>query len=255
MKCQGDTGLYLSGSPVPIPMCMIYVTQPKIKDIIQFNETDFLMGVQLLTHTEDFLGDIRSAGNSELAKLSDFQILLVMIDQDPSIKKYLNTLFELIFPEYNLKYTKNSIDFSLREDAENQLIGQITPFTFESFQKVLKELFGLQTDDNKDYNPANAAAAEIAKKLKVGQDKKNKLQNKKTDKNVSLFGSYASILAIGMGMDINIFFGYTPFQLYDTFQRYWLKSKYDFYQKLVSTPMMDTSKMEEPEEWTKDLYN
>lgn len=248
MQYQGDIGLYLSGSSVPIPMCMIYVNQPTIREIVQFNETDFLMAVELITHTENFLGDIRSAGNSELAALSDFQILLVMIDQDPSIKKYFNILFELIFPDYDIEFKKNSIDFFLRNEEQKTMVGQITPFTFESFQTVLKELFGLQTDSEGDYNPANAAAKEIADKLKAGRDKKNKLQGKKQDKNISLFGSYASILAIGMNMDINTFFDYTPFQLYDSFQRYWLKTKFDFYQKLVSTPMMDTSKMEEPEE-------
>lgn len=249
MRCQGDVGLYLSGSSVPIPMCMIYVTQPKVKDIVQFSENDFLMAVQLITNAEEFLGDIRSEGNSELAALSDFQILLVMVDQDPIIRRYFNILFELIFPDYKIKYNKNSLDFSLRDDEEHKMIGQITPFTFEQFQNIVKELFGIQTDGGDSYNPANEAASEIAKKLKAGHNKKKELEGKKTtDKNISLFGSYASVLAVGMNMDINIFFNYTPFQLYDCFQRYWLKVKFDFYQKIASTPMMDTSKMQEPEE-------
>lgn len=219
MKYQGDVGLYLSGAPVPIPMCMVYITQPTIKQIVQLGETQFLMAVQLLTNTEDFLGDIRNEGKSELAPLSDFQILLVMIQEDPSVRMYFRVLFELIFPEYYITYTKNSIDFSLKEDSEKQMVGQITPFTFENLQAIIKELFSLPAQSEESYNPANETAKEIAKKLKAGKDKKNKLEGKKED-NVSLFGTYASILATGMNMDMNIFFSYTPFQIYDSFKRY-----------------------------------
>lgn len=249
MLYQGDVGLYLSGSPVPVNMCAIYITQPTIKQIIQFGEVDFLMAVHLLTNIEDFLGDIRNQGNLELDAMSNFQILLMLVEQDPSIKKTLNTLFELIFPDYDIKYTKNSMNFSLRNDENKNMIGQITPFTFEIFQRAIKELFSLDGKANgDDYNPANEAAKEIAKKLKRGKQKINELAGKNNKGDMSLFGTYASILSIGMMIDINVFFNYTPFQLQDSFNRYLLKVKYDLYQKVSTTPMMDTSKMEEPEE-------
>lgn len=249
MLYQGDVGLYLSGSPVPVNMCAIYITQPTIKQIIQFGEVDFLMAVHLLTNIEDFLGDIRNQGNLELDAMSNFQILLMLVEQDPSIKKTLNTLFELIFPDYDIKYTKNSMNFSLRNDENKNMIGQITSFTFEIFQRAIKELFSLDGKANSDdYNPANEAAKEIAKKLKRGKQKINELAGKNNKGDMSLFGTYASILSIGMMIDINVFFNYTPFQLQDSFNRYLLKVKYDLYQKVSTTPMMDTSKMEEPEE-------
>ena len=69
-----------------------------------------------------------------------------------------------------------------------------------------------------------------------------------------MFGRYTSILAIGMQMDINIFYNYTPFQLYDAFNRYFAKVSSDFYSKVATTPLMDTSKMEEPKEWFRTLY-
>ena len=179
MLYQGDVGLYLSGSPVPVNMCAIYITQPTIKQIIQFGEVNFLMAVHLLTNIEDFLGDIRNQGNLELDTMSNFQILLMLVEQDPSVKKTLNTLFELIFPDYEIKYTKNSINFSLRKDENKNMIGQITPFTFETFQRVIKELFSLDGKANgDDYNPANEAAQEIAKKLKRGKQKINELASK-----------------------------------------------------------------------------
>lgn len=249
MLYQGDVGLYLSGSPVPVNMCAIYVTQPTIKQILQFGEVDFLMGVHLLTNIEDFLGDIRNQGNLELDAMSDFQILMMLVEQDPSVKKTLSILFELIFPDYEISYTKNSMNFSLRDDEQKKMIGQVTPFTFNMLQIVIKELFSLGGKTNgDDYNPANEAAQEIAKKLKRGKQKINELAGKNNKGDMSLFGTYASILSIGMMIDINVLFNYTPFQIQDSFNRYLLKVKYDLYQKVSTTPMMDTSKMEEPEE-------
>ena len=56
-------------------------------------------------------------------------------------------------------------------------------------------------------------------------------------------------------MDINIFFNYTPFQLCDAFNRYFLKVQHDLYMKVSTTPLMDVSSMEQPEAWTDNLYD
>ena len=56
-------------------------------------------------------------------------------------------------------------------------------------------------------------------------------------------------------MDINILYEYTPFQLFDVFKRYMLKVAYDLHMKIVTTPFMDTSKMEDPKNWLDNLYN
>ena len=55
-------------------------------------------------------------------------------------------------------------------------------------------------------------------------------------------------------MDINIFYNYTLFQLYDSFLRYTTKIQYDFYMRVSTMPMMDTSEMKEPNNWLDDLY-
>ena len=55
-------------------------------------------------------------------------------------------------------------------------------------------------------------------------------------------------------MDINIFFNYTPFQLYDAFARYFSKVSCDLYTKVSTTPLMDVSNMDEPKEWVRNLY-
>ena len=57
-----------------------------------------------------------------------------------------------------------------------------------------------------------------------------------------------------MNLDINVLFSYTPFQLYDAFLRYWKKVAYDIYQKVSTTPLMDVSKMDTPDDWSLNLY-
>lgn len=252
MKYQGDIGLYLSGAPVPLPECALFVTQPTVKQVVQFGETDFLTASHLLGNTEDFVKGLRE-GNSELAFKTDFQLLMIMINEDAKIQKYLETFFELTFPDYEIKYTKNSINFLLKNQEEPKVSGMITMYSFELFQRVIKELFIISTDSEEEYNPANDAAKKIAEKLKKARVKVSE-ETSGNKEHVSLFGTYASILAIGLQMDINLFFNYTPFQLVDAFKRYWEKDKNDFYRKISTTPLMDVSKMEEPKEWTRNLY-
>lgn len=255
IEYKGDVGLYLSGAPVPIPLCALFITQPTIKQVVQFGETNFLTAIQLLSRTDEFLLELRE-GNPELKAKTDFQLLMIVIQEDKTIQHYLETFFELTFPEYTVEYERNSMNFYLRESEEKRPVGMVTMYSFGQFQDTIKELFGvaLNGDEDKEFNPANEAASAIAKKLQKARDANKTAQEKKEESNISLFGTYASILSIGLQMDINIFFSYTPFQIVDSFRRYWEKDNCDFYRKLQSTPMMDVSEIEAPKDWTRNFY-
>ena len=247
MVTQGDrVGLYLSGMPVPIQECNIAVTQPTIKDIVLFGEDEFLINVNLLKNITD-IGDSMKKGNSELMLLSDFHVLLVMLKEEPTIKKSILNFFNLIFPDYEVEIEDTSISFSIQEEEETHKVGQITPFNFDNFLNTISDLFepNINNESEPEYNPANDAAAEIAAKIKRGREKKRQMTADKEGPQ-SLFGRYTSILAIGLQMDINIFYNYTPFQLYDSFTRFFSKQSSDLYQKVSTTPLMDVSKMEIP---------
>ena len=136
MSIQGDKkklGLILSGQPLPIESANIFVTQPKVKDIVLFGEEDFLATVQLLTNMEQFT-DMVKKGNFNLEVISDFQLLLMIISQDPTVKSMTMNLFNLIFPDYEIEITENSIDFLLGQEKEKHVIGRLHPFNFEEFQ-------------------------------------------------------------------------------------------------------------------------
>ena len=255
MPYKGDVGLYLSGEQVVVPMSGVYITQPTVRQIVQFGETQFFMGIHLLVKLEDFLKSIKE-GNSELGKRSDFQILLeiLMSKQTPDLNQSLDTLFQLITPDFQVVYKKTCMEFHQKEDGEDMVKGVITSFNFEDFQAILSELFISTTEKEGDFNPANEAAKKIADKLRAARDKK--AQKSAADKASSVFGIYASILSVGLQMDINTFYNYKPFQLYDTFSRFLDKQAYDMYQRAMSIPFADTSKLKEnePKSWMRDLY-
>ena len=149
-------------------------------------------------------------------------------------------------------YKKTCIEFHQNEDGEDMVKGVITSFNFEDFQTILSELFISNTEKEGEFNPANEAAKKIAEKLQQARNKKAK----KEAKSSSIFGIYTSILATGLQMDINTFFDYKPFQLYDAFSRFLDKQAYDMYQQAMSIPFADTSKLKEnePKNWMRDLY-
>ena len=255
MSIHGDKrkiGLILSGQPILVPEINIYITQPKIKDIVLFGEDDFFTAIQMLVDMEKFASMVKK-GNSELNIISDFQLLLIMIEEDITVKKMIQDLFMLIFPDYNVKFTENSIDFLLTEN--DQIVGRIHPFNFEFFQNMLNDIFIPQGDneDEPEYNPANDAAAKIAEKIKQGREKVH-AQKAAVEGVHSIFADYCSTLSIGMHMDVNIFFNYTSFQLYDAYRRFFSKEQSDFYMRVSSMPMMDVSKMEVPSPWQRNLY-
>ena len=247
-------GLILSGQPLPVKDANIFVSQPKIKYIVQFGEDDFLVAIQMLVSIDQFAEQLKQ-GHSELNIISDFQLLLIMINEDFTVKNMILNLFTLIFPNYEVNFGENTIDFFIQESDEKMIVGRIHPFNFENLQNVLNDAFIPQGDNEREpeYNPANEMANKIAEKIKKGREKVH-AQRSKEEGDHSIFADYCSTLSIGMQMNIDIFFNYTPFQLYDAYRRYFSKVQSDFYMRVSSMPMMDVSKMEVPPDWQRNLY-
>jgi len=248
MRLQGDQiALFLSGQDVPIVECNIVIHQPTIKQIAIFKETNFISAVQLFSQIDDNIARLRKL-NPLTEQFSDFELLMAVLTQDDKIKKSINDFFELIFPRYKIEIRDKDICFYQNE----QRVGMINLYNYKIFCDIVDKLFGLPADKKK-YNPANKKAEELVDKFKKRAEILAK-QKGKSDNSPSLYGSYISILSVGMNLDINILLNYTPFQLYDTFDRYWKKVNSDFYQRVSTMPMMDVSKMKEPDNWTDNLY-
>lgn len=252
MAIKGDLAQIYVGCPVKIEKCNIAISQPCIKDICVFGEDNFLMGVQVFTSVERIVSPVKE-GNSRLAMLEDFQVLMVMLNEDKNLQKDVIEFFKLIFPDYIIRFDPGSISFLI--DGNKRIVGQINPMNFEEFEYYLKVLFLPQGSSKvEEYNPANEAAAKIAEKLKRGNQIRQQLALEEDKGASSLFTNYISILSVGMNISLESLFNYTPFQLYDTFMRYGKKVAFDLYQKIATTPMMDVSKMKEPDNWMDNIY-
>lgn len=256
MAIKGDlkkVGLWLSGQDIIVPEANIYITQPKIKDIVLFGEDEFLIALNLIVQIKKFIDPVKQ-GNSQLEIYSDFQLFMIILQEDQNTKKLIDDLFELIFSNYSVSISDTSIDFITEIDEQQAIIGRITPFNFEALQNILSDLFLPQGDDKDiEYNPADDAAKAIAEKLMKGREKRKAAQVDQEGE-YSLFSRYISTLSIGLSMDMNILYNYTPFQLYDAFKRYFIKQAYDLDMRVRTMPLMDTSKMDDPEDWTKNMY-
>lgn len=260
MELKGDkrlVGLMLSGQQVQIPGANLFITQPTINQIVTFGEDNFLVAVSLLSSTKNLIKRIKQ-GNSELQRYSDFQLLMIVLQEDESIRLLVDNLFTLIFPDYLIRVEQASINFLVSYESEEDeeelqyaLVGQIHPYNFENFQNLLYDLFTPKgsKESEPEFNPANEAAASIAAKLQKGREKRAEQRGPQ-----SLFGIYCSILSIGLNIDINTLYNYTPFQLYDAYNRFASKMESDFYTRVSTMPFMDVSKMDRPEEWTRNLY-
>ncbi len=250
MSYKGDIGLYLSGGQVPIPDCGIFVTPPTVKQITQYGEDKFFQAVSLIAKLDDIVSEIKQ-GNPGLSNYDNFQILMTIVKEQEDLKETLSSFFELVFPNFTVLFADKSMDFFI--EGGQYPVGKIHTFNLASVKLTLSELFLPQNITDEEYNPVNEAAAKIAEKLKKAKEKIKKSKSVSED-NVSIIALYVSTLAVGMCMDINTLYNYTLFQIYDVYNRYWLKTKYDLYQKIATTPMMDVSKMEEPKEWAQNLY-
>ena len=113
-ELQGDLGKYLSGMPVTVAGANVAISQPSIKDICAFGEDSFLMSIELFVKAKELAAEMKNVGKSQLGYMDDFQILLVIIQQDENTKRNVDNLFGLIFPNYIIEYeTKNELNMTL----------------------------------------------------------------------------------------------------------------------------------------------
>lgn len=159
----------------------------------------------------------------ELEKINNFQLLMMLINEDKEKKDDLKTILLMILPEYQIILTPRSI---LCKKGEENLI--IDEENFESFQKILRKVF-CQNRKKKDddeipeqYNVQSKKAKEIAEKLYKGRKRIAELKAAQNPDD-SMLSRYISILAIGMGYTINELNSLTLYQIVDLFERFTMK--------------------------------
>ena len=241
----------MSGVDIPIPECQITVRQPTCLEISKIGENAFNLGAQLLClDKETYIKD--KEVKKELDQVNNFQLLMMILNEDREKKEDLKQIFLLILPDYQILITPRSI--ICKKGNENLIIDE---GNFENFQKIMKKIFCLgrkQKDENGEihevYNPTNEKARKIAEKIYEGRRKLAELKAAKNPDD-SVLSRYFSILAIGLGQTIDDLNKLTLFQITDLFERYTMKMRQDID---TSIRLAGGKPDEQPDHWMGPLH-
>lgn len=228
----------MTGVDIPIPECQLILHQPTLKEISMIGEQDFFIGAHTLCINKLSQKDI-----PELEHLSNFGLLMLLFQQDKSKKSLVKEVLILLFPKYKVLITPRSICFN---NDEVELI--IDEGNFESFQKVLRQVFCLQLVGKDSFNPKGKKASEIAQKLLRARER---VAAQKQDKSNSL-ATYISVITVGVAsMSLQDTINLTMYQLYDLLERYGLYISWDID---IKSRLAGASPDDKPDSWMKSIH-
>lgn len=235
----------ICGIDLPIPECQLIAHQPSISEIAFIGEADFFIGVQALCLYKSMFIEDKTLSDD----ITNFQIFMtIMMDKESKKQKNaVHMVLKLCFPDYKILITPNSLIFN----KEGQSGIMIDEKNFESLQAILRKIFCMKDGpmDQQAFNPGNAKAQEIAKKLMRGRDR---IAAEKGGSNSSVFSQYISILTVGLSsMSMQDLTKLTMFQLYDLIDRYNLYVKWDLD---IRARLAGAKPKEESDNWMKNIH-
>lgn len=206
-----------SGVDIPIVECQITLHQPSIKEIGMLGESKFFMAIQCLCIDKRL--EVDPSEEAEYKDITNFQMFLALMTDKRSTDKRDEIMDALgvLFPKYKVQVLPRALMFN---QGENNAI--IDENNFSSLQDILRRVSCLSDGDNGSFNPANEAAAEIARKLQRGRQRVAAQKQQSGEGSSSVFSQYLSILSVGLHMPLSELLDMTIFQVYDLVERYTL---------------------------------
>lgn len=247
-KVTDNTLLFFSKNDIPFEKAKLLIHNPTINELSLIGEEDFRIGTHVITESGKLL---KSQGNSDLKDKDDFDIFIAILNnkEEHSSRDYVLSLFSILFPNY--KFRVRETDIQLLENKENGLSGFIDRTNFTDFQEIITKMFLLESETGEgSYNPADGMAAKIAEKFKKAKQRKQKAEDNGTNSKISVYKRYASILSIGLGLDVNLLLNYTVSQLEISFKRFVLLTQWDIN---IKARLAGASDIDEAEDWMKEL--
>lgn len=246
--------MLLSGIDIPFQEAQVNIHQPTIKEIAYISEESFFMGCELLRFSKNTLS---AEDKANLENQTDFDIIMSIIRDKTNIgfqrsAAAATLVLILMFPDYQIRFTKNSIILLKEIEIDSQIQKQqviIDNKNYDAFKEILVSMFCLKGQVEKEYNPSGELAQKIADKLRRG---KAKTANNQQQQKISILERYVSILTVGEKKNMNDLLNYTVYQLFDEFQRFELKTSYDIY---VQAKMAGAKDLKEVENWMKDIHS
>ena len=203
------------------------------------------MGVQVLCIDKSMISEDKTL----LSDTNNFQIFMMVMQEATAKDKREAAMkvLQLLFPNYKIFLTPRALSLSQPEGDSIT----IDENNFEDLQEVFRLVFCATSERNKErnFNPANKRAQEIADKLMKAR---KKVAEQKGEASVSVFGQYMSVLTIGLqSMSLQNLMDLTMFQIYDLIERYSLYVNYD----LDIRSRLAGAKIEkQPENWMRNLH-
>ena len=239
--------LLLSGTDIPFQQAQISIHQPTIKEISFIGEEAFFIGCELLNFSKDVLA---TEDKTNLEDKTNFEVFMsIMKDKSLTAQKGKISAFmvlTLMFPEYEIRIQKDCISLIKGDD-----IHSINNQNFENFKEIVVAMFCLKSRSSEpDYNPAGKKAKELAEKMKKGRQKAAAAKGEAQQ--INLLSRSISILSVGENKSFDTLLGYTIYQLFDEFNRFELKQRYDIY---VQAKMAGAKDLEEVDNWMKDIHS
>ena len=235
----------MCGTDLSVPSCQLSIHQPKIKEIALIGEQDFFMGVQVLCIDKTMISEDKTL----LSDINNFQIFMMVMQEATAKDKREAAMkvLQLLFPKYKIFLTPRALALS-QPECDSITIDENN---FEDLQEVFRLVFCATSEINKErnFNPANKRAKEIADKLMKAR---KKVAEQKGEASASIFGQYISVLTIGLqSMSLQNLMDLTMFQIYDLIERYSLYVNCD----LDTRSRLAGAKIEkQPENWMRNLH-
>lgn len=238
----------LSGNDIPFPEAQIVIHQPTIKEIGLIGEEAFYAGCGVLNFSKDNLSE---QDRIHLGDKTNFEILMSMImdKNHPVMMEHrvnATLVLALMFPDYEIKYTHNEIQFINKDEVHS-----INSMNFEKFKEILTVIFCLKNrgdDAELNYNPGGKLAKGIAEKL---YKRRQIVAEQKGEQKITILSRYVSILSVGERKNMNDLLQYTVYQLFDEYDRFELKEQYDMHFRAQLAGARD---LQEVDNWKKDIH-
>lgn len=245
-----ETLRLMTGVDIPVPELEIAIHQPNLREIAMLGETDFFTAAQYICLDKNRL----AADQTELKDVSNFQILMKLLEQPEAAQKKpaINNLLTVLFPSHQPILTPGSIILNNFETKETTLIDTNN---FDMIKEMLAEVLCIKKSADEEqttYNPKNAAAAKIAAKIMEGRRKVAEAKSKMGKKEDSIISRYISILAVALHWTMEDCLNLTLFQLFDIMERYSLYTNYDLD---LRVRLAGGESKQEMENWMKSLHD
>lgn len=233
--------LLLSGNDIPFEQAQLVIHQPTVKEIGYIGEEAFFTGFEFMKFSKDNLSE---EDKLHLEKVTNFEIIMSMMRENNPIvqrnKTCMMMILSLIFPTYEIQLDLNELKIVLTQDDR---IYYLDKTNFDEFIKILEDMWSLE-GSKADFNPAGDYAKRIADKLRRGRQKV--AEARKSGQKIAILSRYVSILAVGVHKDINSLLNYTVYQLYDEYERFVLKTRYDLF---IQAKMAGAKDIKEEKDW------